>query len=787
MTLETYDQVIAVNKIKYLDKYRFWKRLEPRTREDNFTRSIQARVRDPLWMLTRQWQVGEFTAEDAGSPVKVRLQTERTHITHYKPKSFEASGQVNPIPEHIPLETLVEQEKPITDVRMSIQIGLQFERELKKQGVSNSAIVTIKREFALTPPHESKIEKIDDETLEILTAVAKPEDFNDADQIVISGQVLLSENGLVSKTPQIPEELQVNLTGDLSKVAEALKNLHSWYTTVYFQPVSTEEISWNHSSFDYSFCVSAPKNESDQHVLEITESPGGEMDWPHFTVLKDTDKRLNYEEDVQDVIETDPEEEFIPVPVNFKGMPNSRWWAFEDAKIDFGSLDVKTTDLGKLLLMEFALIYGDDWFQIPIPLKIGSICKIKSLQVQDVFGNILDIERAGSGEDQNWERWDMFSISYKREKDIHQIEGSRAYDSADFLFLPPTLGRNEIAPNIDEVKFIRDEMANKVWAIEHTIANGLGLPLSGFDYWKQRKGKMEEKEIREKLTQLLNLFNTLIPDILQTSIDSAIEVEGIVDLQDDVPEIDQLLTPIRNLKRMLADETDISYINSIFLQTLIIDGRRKAFQARLEGEEDIQVKTALRRFLNVLRLYLQALSDITPAFKRARAEATLEALQTHYESIRDGLKTLIDPSLLSNDQKELLGLIGVSEDRNIPIYKLMSSVPENWIPYVPVRTGSDNRSIQLIQANMIRSERDETPGAIRARSRILKSAEQSGEIHRVDEEAVARHGLKIQMHFQRARWINGSTHVWIGRKVGPGRGEGSSGLKFDYLKVVENK
>ena len=39
--------------------------------------SLSARVFDPLWLLTRQWQVGEFQGEDAGMPVlaRVRAQT----------------------------------------------------------------------------------------------------------------------------------------------------------------------------------------------------------------------------------------------------------------------------------------------------------------------------------------------------------------------------------------------------------------------------------------------------------------------------------------------------------------------------------------------------------------------------------------------------------------------------------------------------------------------------------------------------------------------------------------
>ena len=35
--------------------------------------SLQAQIRDPLWLLARQWQVGEFAGDDAGSPVQAVL------------------------------------------------------------------------------------------------------------------------------------------------------------------------------------------------------------------------------------------------------------------------------------------------------------------------------------------------------------------------------------------------------------------------------------------------------------------------------------------------------------------------------------------------------------------------------------------------------------------------------------------------------------------------------------------------------------------------------------------
>src|SRR5690606_5498870 len=61
-----------------------YNRLEARPRAHDFTRSLRAEVRDPLWLLTRQWQLGELEAEDAGSPIDARLVTRSLTIDRVK-------------------------------------------------------------------------------------------------------------------------------------------------------------------------------------------------------------------------------------------------------------------------------------------------------------------------------------------------------------------------------------------------------------------------------------------------------------------------------------------------------------------------------------------------------------------------------------------------------------------------------------------------------------------------------------------------------------------------------
>ena len=42
------------------------------------TDEMSARIKDPLWFLARQWQTGEFEAENGGTPAYVQV----TRIDH---------------------------------------------------------------------------------------------------------------------------------------------------------------------------------------------------------------------------------------------------------------------------------------------------------------------------------------------------------------------------------------------------------------------------------------------------------------------------------------------------------------------------------------------------------------------------------------------------------------------------------------------------------------------------------------------------------------------------------
>src|SRR3954464_6841884 len=86
-----------------------WTRIEPRCRSDHSAAGLEARTADPLWLLGREWQFGEFRAEDAGSPVAVEV-AYRTALLRQFIRILPDGAAKPRVDLTIPLETLVERE-----------------------------------------------------------------------------------------------------------------------------------------------------------------------------------------------------------------------------------------------------------------------------------------------------------------------------------------------------------------------------------------------------------------------------------------------------------------------------------------------------------------------------------------------------------------------------------------------------------------------------------------------------------------------------------------------------
>ena len=144
----------------------------------------------------------------------------------------------------------------------------------------------------------------------------------------------------------------------------------------------------------------------------------------------------------------------IPSPAEFAGMPNPRWWQIEDAAVDLGYVPADATDLAKIVVAEFALLYGNNWFVIPYRQEVGTLAEIQGIVVTDVFGRrtLVSAATGSSGG-----RVDAAGTSSACRPAARSRRRRRL---GQHLFLAPALAHGLERSRAESVAFLRDETAD---------------------------------------------------------------------------------------------------------------------------------------------------------------------------------------------------------------------------------------------------------------------------------------------------------------------------------------
>ena len=619
---------VAVNNIaqvmqqKLLPTISLWNRLEARPRTDDFDRALKAEVRDPLWMLTKQWQLGEFRGDDAGSPAFAKIQMATTRLTKYQADSM----PVQAYGEDVPLEAKVEQKKipfKLGTQNISLDIRLIMGRHWLKlikanfpAGLRGEYIGLYS--FSLPDPK--------DKNSALITAHREAwQQFAAVAERSMDGYAFythLKDGNTASDGTTMAGDANLDAVGD---------RFIAWFANFFLQPEDENNNAWLPPRLEYRFAVSAP-DENGEKVMVGDEYYQGHLDWYNLDIDR---QKETLETPPEVLLPPDPRtretNSFFPVTIAFDGMPHTRWWRFEDGQTNFGDINPDTTDLNKLLFIEFGLIYANDWFLVPFTLPAGSIAQVKGLSVTNVFGEKTWVEPAGKGLDDSWQRWNMYSLNSK---------GKQREPADSSLLILPTVEKIMEGKPLEEILFIRDEIANMVWAIEKKIplASGTG------------------KQGGEAAYELHKFYQKILDQEIG---------DGVI-----IP-------------------------------------------------EDIEFKANIR-------------------------------------------------------------------------YQIMNTVPENWIPFIPVHVTGSTREIQLQRASMPRILDNDAPGnaqKIKPRTQLVREGLDNNPVapYFIYEEEIPRAGIRTYQSFQRTRWYDGKVVNWFGARKQTGRGEGHSGLAFDQLIATNER
>src|SRR6185503_10669422 len=226
--------------------------------------------------------------------------------------------------------------------------------------------------------------------------------------------------------------------------------------------------AWQRERMEYAFSVAARVSDDrfGERALSAAEYFEGRLDWHAFDVNAEVTLGATADRPGASVVRT-----VIPAPVSYRGMPAARFWEFEDARIDVGLMQVGPTDLPHLLLVEYASVYGNDWFVIPIDLPVGSLTETRSLVVADTFG-VRTLLRPHGDPALPPAPWSMFQLSPSAGR-----EATRGRPLSNLFFLPPSVAQTVEGVTLEELLLLRDEMANMAWAIERRIESPLEAAL----------------------------------------------------------------------------------------------------------------------------------------------------------------------------------------------------------------------------------------------------------------------------------------------------------------------
>ena len=418
-----------------------WTRINGRHRTRNTRKGLQARIADPLWMLCRQWQFGAFQGEDAASPIKTEMTSSSMTVQNIMSvDDNDMIGKARKIDHTTILEAEVEAEN-VTDgilsPRLSAEAGIQFLRGFgKPQQKKLLSLLQIKLPLKLSS--EQSVGK------EVFLKRLLKTSFDSARLYKLGLQkavTMLSETGFAES----------NLT----------KQLERWRKYYAERFLSKDQSLWQSPRQEYRFAVQTQALNQSQITLKADAYNGGTLDWYHFDLWNSKSKNAAAsQKKVQ-------KHYLLPTPVRYSGMPADRFWNFEDGKVFFGGLSANTADLAQMLLTEFATVYSNDWYMLPLTVPAGSLSRIESLTMYDCFGEKHNIKPTAVHDGKNRD-WRFFELSG---------DPSAEKESSPWLYTPRSLlGGQEDKP-VEKVVFTRDEMANLAWGIEETLETQSGLSL----------------------------------------------------------------------------------------------------------------------------------------------------------------------------------------------------------------------------------------------------------------------------------------------------------------------
>ncbi|KEA07731.1 hypothetical protein [Rhizobium rhizogenes] len=425
-----------------------WSRLEPQSFTGDPTPGIEARVHDPLWLIARQWQFGEFQGEDAGTPIAMHVAMISRRFSAWKPGNENDRTPARALGADHSIEPEVEREPSTSHgvgLRQRAEAGALLVSALAETGFDVGKALT--DAFTLPvdeePPADVPAAVWQADPMWRTIARASP----DGEAVAASIEAAGAGN-------------PAWLNGASADAIAASREWLAWYRSQVSRPAGSND-AWLRERLEYQFAVRAG-NPDNQAVFRAPAHDGGPVDWYSFDYRPG--ETLAVEGEVADpAAEVAKTMTMLATPLRYAGMPADRLWQFEDGLVNFGHIEAQPHDLARLCFVEFSTVYGNDWYTIPVDLPAGSFTQFSEVAFTTTFGERFVVTQADdSGRSGHFR---MFGLSVSGESNM--LPG---------LLMPPGGRVSQEGKALEDVVFLRDESANMAWAVEKTVQGKSGDP-----------------------------------------------------------------------------------------------------------------------------------------------------------------------------------------------------------------------------------------------------------------------------------------------------------------------